>query len=345
MSHSRDVGWSHESTTPWAPAGETKHLLPSWAASVAAHVLLLLLFATSLRSCQSGGVTGEPEGKLREVRIFLRQTNTVSEQPAENENDAQQAANAHAPSNLGLPTVKPFELSEAPPSELALPKPNAAVIGAGSGAPVAVVPGDVAGMITPNAISRPAQALGLGQGEVSFFKVREKGSRFVYVLDSSGSMSNYGAIQVAKSELAASLATLSKSQQFQIIFYNQSARIMMLRGSARPQLYWATDVNRTLARQYISGIRADLGTDHMPALKKALRLGPEVIFLLTDADEPRLTARDLNELDKINQGRTRIHCVEFGRGPELRTDNYLKRLARQNRGTHRYVDVTKFERH
>ena len=112
----------------------------------------------------------------------------------------------------------------------------------------------------------------------------------------------------------------------------------------RPQMQWATDINRTLARQFISGVQPDGGTDHMPALKKALRYQPDHLFFLTDADQPILSARELNEIKTTNNGRTKIHCVEFGKGPEISGDNFLKKLARDNDGTYRYRDVTRFGR-
>ena len=142
---------------------------------------------------------------------------------------------------------------------------------------------------------------------------------------------------------SSSASTLEQTQQFQVIFYNQT--VLELTGNSdRPSMQWATDINRTLARQFISGVQPDGGTDHMPALKKALRYQPENLFFLTDADQPILSARELNEIKTANNGRTAIHCVEFGKGPEISGDNFLRKLARENGGTYRYRDVTKFGR-
>lgn len=184
---------------------------------------------------------------------------------------------------------------------------------------------------------------GEGFGQTTFFDIEAKGIRFVYVVDCSGSMHDHGAIRVAKEELVVSLAALEPTQQFHVLFYNQ--KLSELTGSGdKPSMQWATDINRTLARQFISGVSADGGTDHMLALKKALRYQPEHLFFLTDADQPILSARELNEIKTANNGRSAIHCVEFGKGPELKADNFLKKLARDNGGTYRYRDVTKFGR-
>jgi hypothetical protein len=39
-----------------------------------------------------------------------------------------------------------------------------------------------------------------------------------------------------------------------------------------------------------------------------------------------------------------INTIEFGVGPALDRDNFMKRLARQNAGRHVYVDVTQLPR-
>jgi len=181
---------------------------------------------------------------------------------------------------------------------------------------------------------------GGGVPGTAFLGVRDQATRVVYAIDCSASMANDNAIRSAKAALVASLQSLTESQQFQIIFYNQTPNLMRLRNNSTADMAFATEVNKTLARQHIAGVEPDLGTDHLPALKMALRLGPEVIFFLTDADEPQLSAGELQELHRLNAGRTRIHTIEFGRGAELgETVNFLKKLATQNGGTYRYHDV------
>src|SRR6185369_12972344 len=133
------------------------------------------------------------------------------------------------------------------------------------------------------------------KGGTSFFGGKVTGTRFVYVVDSSGSMSNHNAIAVAKAELLASLEKLDATQQFQIIFYNEKPHPMTLPGSV-PKLLFATETNRALAHQFIRAMQPDRGTNHKDALKMALQYQPEVIFFLTDATEPRLDASDLDEV-------------------------------------------------
>jgi formylglycine-generating enzyme required for sulfatase activity len=191
----------------------------------------------------------------------------------------------------------------------------------------------------PSTTSTPSRT----HGETSFFDIKASGAHFVYVVDYSSSMGFYNQLLVAKSEVASSLQNLDAVQQFHVIFYNTRFREMSL-SNRPPSMWWATDIRKNQARQYLSSIGPEGGTAHMPALKKALRYSPENIFLLTDAEKPVMSPDDIDEIRQINRGRTAIHTVEFGRGRGLDVDNFLKKLARENGGTYCYRDVTKFGR-
>ena len=69
---------------------------------------------------------------------------------------------------------------------------------------------------------------------------------------------------------------------------------------------------------------------------------PDVIFFLTDADEPQLTSLQLEDIRRRNaRVGTTIHAVEFGAGPNRGGLNFLARLAQENGGQHVYVDITR----
>jgi hypothetical protein len=187
---------------------------------------------------------------------------------------------------------------------------------------------------------------GSGIAGTAFMGVRDKATRVVFVIDSSASMLNWGAMSSAKAALISALQTLVDAQQFQVVFYNDTPKLLRLRSQQEPALAFATEVNKSLARQEIGAVSPDLGTNHIDALKLALRLGPEVIYLLTDADQPELSAAELDQIQRTNKGRARIHTIEFGRGPELDNGalNFLQKLARQNGGTYRYYNVKQLDR-
>jgi Ca-activated chloride channel family protein len=242
-------------------------------------------------------------------------------------------------SDLPSQDEPPVDLASLPGAEL--PAVEGPGVGVPNFSPPSSAPSTSGGGGTSNG---PAPASGLARGETSFLGIRDSGETFVYVIDVSGSMSDEGAINVAKAELMSSLASLHGGQQFQVIFYNEKPIPLRLPGRAPQQLYDATDLNKTLARQVIAAVQADLGTKHMPALKLALEIQPDVLFFLTDADEPALTAKDLDEIRRANAGGTRVHAVEFGKGGKLNASPSLERLAQQNHGAYQYRDVMRFRR-
>ncbi len=227
-------------------------------------------------------------------------------------------------------------LAGGPPVDLASLLPSAGAPLGGSGLEHGGV-GSARGAGTSN---RPARGARGGYARTGVFGVEGEGTRFVYVFDRSGSMDGHGGapMAAAKSELIASLRDLGPTHQFQIIFYNEHPRIFNLSG-APGRLVFANPQNVNLATRFIEATPADGGTEHEEALSLALRMGPDVIFFLTDADEPRLSNDQLDRLARINRG-SMINTIEFGYGPPIDSNNFLVRLAQRNGGKHVYVDIS-----
>lgn len=208
-------------------------------------------------------------------------------------------------------------------------------------------------LVPPSAIAGPTAAVGMERGagrlgsfgpdgvRTSVFGVEGQGQRFVYVFDRSGSMGDNddSLLRSAKEELLRSLEVLGDLQQFQIIFYNEAPTLMRL--AAQPgRMVFATDDNKAVARSFLERITAGGGTGHEEALALAIKMHPDVIFFLTDADEPAMTADQLARIRRLNDERTAIHTIEFGHGPEVGEEkNFIVQLATQNGGKYRYVDV------
>lgn len=315
--------------------------VPSWLASLVLHVGGLLLFVSTLKSCGQGGTGFERGEAFRTVGIVVKsegesldETNPETDSP-EDDDPLREALEANAnPTTVPRDAPVPFDL------------PQRETIG--PGAP-ALSPPSMAGatdihhdhLLTPGrGTTGPAAGGASLVGKVSFMNIPDKATRVVYVLDRSGSMAGHP-LQLAKAELIASLETLESNQQFQVIFYNVEPTVMRLDG-AHDALYSASDVNRTKTRQYVNGIVADAGTNDLPAILRALAFQPEVIFLLTDGEG--LTPADLDRIQRTNGGRTRIHCVRFGNGPELGGGGYIERLAEENGGTYVYRDIRRPDR-
>ncbi len=308
------------------PAAVGPRPVPAWSLSLVLHLALLLLAAYVLRFAPRGTPSTSPD---RTVGVALvRESEGQTEYLTREQAQSQDAAPA-APLADALPT--PSELSVdlsglmptaddglAAAERLELPRTG----GAGAGA-----------------IGRDGLS---DQVRTTIFGTSGSGSKFVYVFDRSGSMAGFGGrpLAAAKRELIASLQDLTETTQFQIIFYNEDPHVFKFRSRA-PSLVWANEEGTAAAAQFVQGIMATGSTRHLQALKMALALHPDVIFFLTDADEPQLTDEELRQVQRWNQA-TAINAIEFGFGPQSRRQNFLVRLAQQNGGQHAYVDISRF---
>ena len=179
----------------------------------------------------------------------------------------------------------------------------------------------------------------LGFVWTKLFGIEAEGAKFVYVFDRSASMSiaRGKPMAAAKKELLASLAPLERVHQFYLIFYNQEARAFQP-GADAGKLIFATDANKQAAEKYINGIQPEGATDHFMALSLALKMRPDVIFLLTDGDaKDDISAAELAQIAKQNATATKIHVIQFTAdfptGPNLRT------LAKDNQGEFKSVSL------
>jgi len=180
-----------------------------------------------------------------------------------------------------------------------------------------------------------------GRGRTSVYGLSGEGFKFIYVFDRSGSMGGSGnkALNAAKRELLRSLDELGPSHQFQIIFYNEDPTVMRI-GPAT-NLMFADDANKRAALRFVESISADGATQHEPALVAALQFAPDVVFFLTDADQPELSSAQLDRIQRLNDGRAVINTIEFGLGPKVRRRNFLDVVAEENGGRSAYVDISR----
>jgi hypothetical protein len=180
-----------------------------------------------------------------------------------------------------------------------------------------------------------------GKARTSLFGVVGEGHKFVYVFDRSGSMGGSGqnSLQAVKAELLRSLKNLDTVHQFQIIFYNERPVVFNPTGTPG-RLAFATEQNKQRVERFLDSITAQGGTAHEEALKLAIRLQPDVIFFLTDGDDPKLTPAQLEKIQRMAAGII-INAIEFGPGPKPPGPSFLADLARQNGGGYAYVDMSK----
>ncbi|MCM2372481.1 vWA domain-containing protein [Aporhodopirellula aestuarii] len=182
---------------------------------------------------------------------------------------------------------------------------------------------------------------GAGTTTTQVFGVSGTGSTFVYVFDRSESMKAAGSapLRASKTELIRSLETLTERQQFQIIFYNDSADVFRSEGD-RIGLVTGEEATIERAKEFVRRTTAIGGTEHETALRMALRLAPDVIFFLTDAKIQTMSQQQLDDITRrAENAGTTIHAIQFGTGPPP-ANTFLERLVRRNGGGYRYVDVT-----
>ncbi len=315
---------------PW-PA--RRPAVPPWLISVALHGVLIVAVGLALRSVPP---TGAAPVRSAEVGIALKQQDGQKEFFI-SEADAGRADSV-SPKVAGSVSREQL-LSDAAlrdPSEVLPSVPK--VLGVGTLGVEGV--GDATAATSG---SSGRGSLGRGKARVRVFGTEGHGYKFVYVFDRSGSMGGSGrnALRAAKNELLGSLDSLQRNHQFQIVFYNQKP--WQFNPSGRPgQLAFGTDRNKELARRFIGSITADGATRHEEALRLAIRMRPDVIFFLTDADEPRLSSEQIRRIARAAAGIT-INAIEFGYGPQQDKDTFLARLARSCGGQYGYIDVSQFK--
>ena len=203
--------------------------------------------------------------------------------------------------------------------------PSAAAAVHSEEAPVVVgVPG---GGIRPKGLTA---GTGSGPVEPPLLRPAPRARRIVYVVDRSISMQSH-ALNAARAHVLASLDALTPDARFQVVLYNSRAETLPL--SAGRELVPATEGLRAEAARLLAAVTAEGGTDHVAALRRALLLEPDTIFLVTDADE--MTPARVAAVTNLNGGRAVIHAVELRDGPPPRDDAPLPTLTRLNRGTHR----------
>lgn len=336
-----------------------RSLLPGSIGSLAVHLVILLVASVSLRGCQEAQ-TGEPGGEVyREIGLFVVDG---SDTPSESETGTGRDAMDNPSPSPDVPAVDSTTAQtsqasvlpeQAPDLNQLLNEPNTAdgskaaadlprVIG--PGAPLSSPPrpsGAASALINPSSTAG-SQAVGvpkLGPGQTAFMDIADSGRSFVYVIDISASMSEGHRIQMAKSQLKASLRLLQPNQQFQVVFYSEYPMRMKLRRQPGRDMFYATAANILQAVQEVDRVQPEQGTEHLPALSDALSLAPDVIYFLTDGREPQLFAKDLNDLKRLSSSTT-IHVIEFGSGALIsRETSWLERLARQSNGEYRCVLV------
>ncbi|MFY9256821.1 MAG: hypothetical protein WAO83_25435 [Fuerstiella sp.] len=339
--------------TPASPKRSLlKAILPSSLVSICTHCTILVVASLSFKGCETGVPVEAGGQNYREIGLAMvsdessEETDIPSRNPQDSTDVRPSEPDAQPVEQLKIPSEMP-SLNDLVGERSAVTESNALEDSAAEG-PNVIGPGiPISGLPAPGGglseLIRPSGTSGLGSAgsptpgpdATSFMNVVGNGTSFVYVIDTSSSMATDGRLALAKSQLKASLRMLRPSQSFQILFYGDSTTQMKLRKRAIEDMYRATAVQVQLAGDEIDRVVANGGTEHMTPLLRALMLEPEVIYFLTDGDQPRLSKADLAEIRRRNRKDAQIHVIEFAAGlKESRQLSWLELLASQSGGTY-----------
>lgn len=281
------------------PENSRRRLAAALAVSCAFHAALLLAYALTRETPQSPVPALDTHVALDGLQLSLI---TWNEPPRAKGAAEEQEFKV----SVGQELSKPFQEDSGP-------------------APV-VVPQAAPGSGGPGGGGKTGER-GKGGEAASFFRVLLKARRIVFALDCSLSMGLDRSFGRAREEVLRCLRALPEGASFRVIIYNASAEALPDGGE---RLLPAEEGAIGLVEKALNEARPEGGTDHQQALQLALSFDPEVIFLVTDADD--LTLPQVRDITRINRTHAAIHTIDVSR--RLRAAGMLQELARQNGGLH-----------
>lgn len=199
---------------------------------------------------------------------------------------------------------------------------------------------DILGLMADHGRGK-AQA-GKGETGAEFFGSKAGGRKFVFVVDCSLSMLDDGRWPAAATELCAAIERLNSDQLFYVILFDGTVHRMFNHNERESALFPATPENKQRFREWL--MTARLGPDTFPflAMRNALALQPDAIYLLSDGEFKDSTAVFLKKFNRPfdhfgnPQHRVSIHTLAF----HHRTgEAVLRRIAAENAG--KYVFIPK----
>lgn len=273
-------------------------------------LLLLALWAWPTPSHSAGGIVSSTRISLETCVLDIGSPSLKPAPPLPAEPDAPDAGTTMEARLLDAPPIQPETPSSterAQPSVGPVPPPSSASAGSVGGTTA---------------------------GEGGLFPLPATACSVVYVLDRSLSMGERGKLDLACRQLLASLRQLPHSARFQIICYSDYAMPLIINNQT--DLLRAEPANIRAAERVLKELTPSGKTNHADALRRGLALRPDVLYLVTDADE--LPYADIEAVTRGNSV-TALHIVELTRRRTPQTDSVMAQLARGNGGTYRRVSL------
>ncbi len=175
--------------------------------------------------------------------------------------------------------------------------------------------------------------------KVKFFGLESSGNRFVFVVDSSGSMGDEQRYQRAVYELTRSMDMLETGHLFLVILYNTETTPMLGMTPQNIRMIPATRANKNLVLAWLKEQTPQSQTMPMVAMKTSLLLKPSSIFFLSDGEFHDQTIPMLDELNVANSstGAQKIPINTITLGSTGFGAPLMKYIADESGGRFRWV--------
>ena len=182
-----------------------------------------------------------------------------------------------------------------------------------------------------------------GGQSVGFSGARGVGRKFVYVVDRSDSMGWNGGTPMRRaiSDAIASVQSLESKKgasKFQVLVFNHEVEVF----NGGTGLIDVNLPNKTRCARFLNSLVPSGGTSPEQALAVGLKMRPDVVFFLTDADE-ELSDQTLERIQTLRrQCKVQQICVvEFRKSTDPVKKTY-RRLAGENGGSYVVRNIDAF---
>ncbi len=257
-------------------------------ASLALHAVVSCILALVFRAAEeqepkAPGISTVVDDT--QVRISLTEETLVVEAPkATTEPAPQPLAEPAKPQAAvsGPLAASPVIPQMLPPELVALLRKPAAIPVGGAVTEVAVPPGSVNPPAADPHVRPAGGPIGDATSAPAIHGALAAGKTVVYVLDCSGSMGAAGKFDKARAALVSTLKLQPPTVRFQVIVYAGTARPLLASdGNGLP----ATEANVRAASEKLATLEPRGFSDHYGAVRAALAFRPDVVLMLTDADD------------------------------------------------------------
>ncbi len=185
-------------------------------------------------------------------------------------------------------------------------------------------------------------------GEANVWGAKLNANRIVYVVDFSGSI--IVAVEDLKRELKRSIGQLKPFQSFDVVlFYSNQDKAVAETFSGSLQV--ANDETRKRFAAWLATKTPRGGSDALPAVKRALSMRPEAVFLFSDGLFD--TSDTVEQIKQLNKSKTKFACLVFdevllndssGVPHETEGARNLRKIAEQSGGPFHIVTAKDLRR-